>query len=384
MTSRYQPKVYIPSRDHIEPAFGERNVPMFFGCDDKFLPHAMTAIASVMDHASQRNNYDIFIIQTGISMERIAISQEWMRQFPNARLRFIDIDELLEDAGRNNFKSTRRYSHAVYFRLFAPRIFSSYDRIIYLDSDMVIMADMAEYYGTDLGGKVLAGTHDFVSERESLVNPANNHFWRTQLGKEPGSGYFVSCALLMDLKRMRDEGVQEELLEKVRTIQDAKLPDQDVLNAVLNDRVKFVDVAWNYFDWMLDPDEESLKFTMIDDVARQTIRRSRNRYKILHFGDRKPWNYDYDGKNEEHYWKYLQQTPFHREVVRRLDAECASALAIFRYLFASAQILHFRARSLFFHDKRKYSERIHNIDQVRKCAVKHLQRKELIKKLRLF
>lgn len=377
MIEHTEPRVYIPSRDPIEPAFTERNIPVFFGCDERFLPHALAAIASIMEHASAADNYDLFILQTGLPPEKIAKALAWMRRYPNASLRFVEIGALLERAGREFLKSSKRYSFAVYFRLFAPEIFIRYGKMLYLDSDMLVMSDLAEYFRTDLDGCLLASTHDFVSEQESLANPLNARHWRDQLGKEPGEDYFVSCGLLMDFDRMREEGIPKALVEKIRSIESSDLPDQDILNAVLRNRVKYVDVAWNYFDWMLDPDEESLKFGRISEAGRDAIRRSRNNCKILHYGDKKPWDYDYNGKNEAEYWKYAAMTPFYMEVAERLDAECATVPAIGRYAFATVQIWHFRLRLAFApaSEKRKYIERIHNIDQVRKCAVRHLRRR---------
>ncbi|MDR1745169.1 MAG: hypothetical protein LBS30_05395 [Planctomycetota bacterium] len=112
-------KVILPP-EPVSPAFERNNIPVFLGCDDRFFPHAVTTIASLMAHADPDNNYDIFIVQDGIAPGRLAMAAAWMRQFPNASLRFVDIRPLAEAEGKEAFATHHNLSYAAYFRIFAP------------------------------------------------------------------------------------------------------------------------------------------------------------------------------------------------------------------------------------------------------------------------
>ena len=369
-------KVYSPPHDSVEPAFSENSIPVFFGCDDKFLPHAVTVIASLMDHASPNNNYDILIVESGVSRERMARAVDWMRRYPNASLRFVDIDPLVNAVGRQYFPTTRSFPIAVFFRIFAPTMFARYDKIAYLDSDIVLLDDVAGFYNQNLEGALLAACHDFVSEQQSLDNPQVADFWRREMELEPGSPYFFSGGVVMDLAGMRREGTESALLEKMRAIKDSRLPDQDVMNAVLKGRVRYLACEWNYLEWMADPEEQSANFRFMSAAAREAIRRGRDRYKVLHYAEKKPWTIDYVGKNDAYYWKYAAMTPFYQEIMDRLNKESSIVNLAKRYLVLSFQMANFWLRGAFSPagKQEKYAARLRNA-RLRKAAVlRHMRR----------
>lgn len=369
-------KVYTPPQNHIEPAFAENNIPVFFGCDDKFIPHAAAVMASIMEHASPQNNYDILVVQSGASPTRMAEATEWISHYPNASLRFVDIAEVMEDVGGKDFHTTRTFSLAVYFRLFAQSVFSRYEKIVYLDSDLVLFTDVAELFHQDLEGKLLAACHDLATEQQSLDDEKLADFWRKKLDKEPGSDYFNSGVLVMDLAGMRREGVETELLKKIRSISDTNWPDQDVMNSVMNGRVKYMDCEWNFLDWMADPDEDSLNFLYISREARDMAREARSRIKILHYAERKPWTLGYGGKNDAYYWHYAAMTPFINETRAKLNSNCGFFRLTGEYAALSFQTLNYRLRAKLkpAAEKQKYIFRIHKLGQRKKGVVRHMRR----------
>lgn len=99
-------EVLVAGRDDILPAFAENNIALFLGCDDHFFAHALTVVASVMAHASPSRNYDILIVQDAVAPEKLACATEWARRFANARLRFVDVGEMMDRVGRDGFHVT--------------------------------------------------------------------------------------------------------------------------------------------------------------------------------------------------------------------------------------------------------------------------------------
>ena len=356
-------KIYAAGQDAILPAFETGNIPVFLGCDDVFFPHAMAVVASMLESASPDNRYDLFIVQDGVSERKLGAALEWMARFPNASLRFVDIGNIVDAIGRKKFPVTRHVNFATYFRIFAPTIFANYDKIVYHDSDIAVLSDVAGFYHQDLEGCLLGACHDFVTERQSLLNPDVARFWREELGKEPGESYFFAGGVVMDLGQMRREATETALLEKMRSIKNSNLLDQDIMNAVLNGRVKYLDSAWNFLDWMTDPGEESLNFGRVDAESLALIREARRGYKVLHFAEKKPWSAGYLGKNEEIYWRYAAMTPFYEETRAAFRAECTPWKTVPRYLAALWQVANFRLRLRFASGggKAKYEGRLHNL-----------------------
>ncbi|MCD8352348.1 MAG: glycosyltransferase family 8 protein [Planctomycetaceae bacterium] len=355
-------KVILPP-EPINPAFAENNVPVFLGCDDRFFAPALTTIASVMRHASPQNNYDIFIIQDGIAPARLKAAVQWMRRYPNASLRFVDIRPLVEAEGKEAFATNRAISYAAYFRIFAPEVFGAYDKIAYLDSDVVLFGDVADFYHIPLDGMPVGACHDYVTEEQSRVDPGVGKFWREKLGMDPGTPYFFSGGLVMDLSLMRERGDVKAFLEKNRFIGGSNLPEQDVMNSVLQGNVTFIDCEWNYLDWWYDADETSRNFRLMNPADRMTVRMARPNVKVLHYAEKKPWTRDYVGTNAQYYWENARLTPFYEESVMRLKDECALWPTLKRKAVVFLQENNFRFRLLFCPKEKRgrYEGRLNNL-----------------------
>ena len=365
-----QPAVVLaPPHDTIMPAYPEdkTTIPVFLGCDDNFLPHALAVIASVMAHASPENNYDLFIVQSGIPQERMNVAAEWMRRYPNATFRFVDIEPYFKSV-QDTLTVTREYSVAAFFRIFAPALFSQYKRIAYLDSDIAVLGDVAEFYHFDLEGMEAGAIKDLVTVSQSQCNQSVAEFWQTQLGKTPGEDYFFSGGLVMDLEMMRRNNTEQKILERVGKIKGSKLPDQDVMNSVLNGKVKMLPCAWNCLDWMCDEEEEAPNFLLLKEEFLHDIRAARRDVKVVHFAEKKPWTMEYRGKNADKYWTYAAETPFYSQLLDQLRRECNPLKLWWRRLLTRMQEGHFitKQRTVPGNKRGKYEARLRNLRWRRK------------------
>ncbi len=360
--------VLAPPKDSVRPAYpGDANaVPVFLGCDDRFFPHAITVIASVMEHASPETRYDLFIVQSGVPRERMDAAAAWMARFPNATLRFVDIEPYLA-AVRDTLPVTKEYSVAVFFRIFAPALFAEYDRISYLDSDIVVLGDVAEFHRLDLGGREAGAIRDLATTAHARSEPHIAAFWRMQLRKEPGEDYFFSGGLVMDLAAMRRNRTQEQCLDRIGRIEGTRLPDQDVMNAVMNGRVRMLPCEWNCLDWWCDEEEEAPNYLSLPEEFVREIREARRTAKVVHFAEKKPWTMEYRGKHAALYWEYAAQTPFYRQLLDSLRRDCAPGKILLRRLVLCWQTLNFTLRLALAPGakKEKYRGRLRNLRWMR-------------------
>lgn len=137
----------------------------------------------------------------------------------------------------------RGYCEGIMFRLYLPRLLpAAVEKIIYLDSDLLINMDIRELWELPLQGCSLAAVKDphvpFVSWFDDYI--------REVLKVDPDL-YFNSGVLIMDIARIRKhhELVAEcrELFQKITTF----FPDQDLLNVVFQDDVRYMDRKYNWF-----------------------------------------------------------------------------------------------------------------------------------------
>ena len=70
-------------------------IPIFFASDNNYVPFLATAMKSLIVNASPKFNYEINVLQTGISEK----NQQKIRNMAegNFKIRFIDIEPLLTD-----------------------------------------------------------------------------------------------------------------------------------------------------------------------------------------------------------------------------------------------------------------------------------------------
>lgn len=268
-------------------------IPVFFTVDEKYAPYLSTALASLIDHTTKKYQYEINIVYSNLTfysrnkLERIADGRK------NVKIIFTKMKNNLR--GISDRKETRlkadEFVPAIYYRIFLPEMFPQYKRALYLDSDIIVLADVADLFMTDLEGNPLAACLDM----STFGNPLFARYFKDAIGIST-SQYFNSGILVMDFERFRKEELCEHFLYLLNFYDfDTVAPDQDYLNAMLKDRVKYLDMRWN---------------TM------PTANANEEHPYIVHYNlFFKPWHYD-NTKYGEYFWQYAQKSSFLRAINR--------------------------------------------------------------------
>lgn len=115
------------------------------------------------------------------------------------------------------------------------------DKVLYIDSDVLVLHDLNKLYQTDIEGKYLAAVKDpsWFFENTHVV----------ELNLDERGYYFNSGVMLMNLKKFRQDGLKEKL-EDYTNNNFRTYMDQDALNVVVGNDVvllPFEDNAMNFF-----------------------------------------------------------------------------------------------------------------------------------------
>ena len=166
------------------------------------------------------------------------------------------------------------------------------DRVLYLDSDIVVVGSVAALWCADLDGALLGA----IEIPGSLQGVA-------QLGMCAEDGYFNSGVLLIDLKQWRESHALNTVLQYVEAYAERLIDlDQDALNACFHNRTKRLGYRWNA-TWSFYREPVSIP------LPASEIARVRQEARIIHFnGNSKPWNYLCDHPRKAEYDKYLRMT----------------------------------------------------------------------------
>lgn len=142
-----------------------------------------------------------------------------------------------------------RFPSSIYYRYMLPEILpSEIERVFYLDADTMIRRDIGELWELAMGESILAACPWEVFGQEGLqYKPLVEHFCQRMGIEEDEEPYFYSSMLMMNIQRMRQEQLSDELVQTTELYPASKLlwPDQDVLNIVLRGRMVKLPLSYN-------------------------------------------------------------------------------------------------------------------------------------------
>ena len=197
------------------------------------------------------------------------------------------------------FAVTAHVSRMTYARLLVPRLFQSNSgRVLFLDTDILILDDLSALWEADLEGAVAGAVSDTI---DSLLKKGDPRLTRVPRVRS----YFNAGIMLIDLDRWRSERISEKALEYLAANPEAPYWDQDAINVACDGRWKSLDPKWNF---------QNHRRTSISGLHLA------ERPSIVHFvtGD-KPWNFNIPNLNAAFYDAFRSRTEFARRPVDRLE-----------------------------------------------------------------
>ena len=300
---------------HLKPAYAENNNAVVLSANEYYVPYLAAVLESIRANSNDDQNYDLIIMHRDISMGSQDRLKKQLEDHQNITLRFLDIRRY-----EKPFKKLFLRGHfalETYFRLLMPQILADYDKAVYIDSDLVVNADIAELYATDVDGYLLAAAKD--ADTAGLYNgfePNKKKYMDTILKIKKPYEYFQAGVIVFNLAEFRKTYTTAEML-KFAASYEWELLDQDVLNYLAQGRVKFVDMAWNVMvDW------RGIRLSQIIALAPKYLHdehmEARNNPKIIHYaGPDKPWHQPWSDMAEE-FWKYSRNTVFYETIMQRM------------------------------------------------------------------
>lgn len=257
---------------------------IMFATNNHFCSHAAEAIVSLLENnRGTKITIHLFTIDCEINnIERIC---KLVGKYKQDVKTYQITNQLFSD-----FPETGAYSLACYLRLLAPSLLADVDKVLYLDCDIIVNAQLDELWNIELEGYSVAAVLDATLSYHIVKGYLGYDYWE--------DGYFNSGVLLMNLKYWREHGVQEKLVSYLNSHKVA-LPDQDALNIVLHGSIRFIHPKWNChvghfaFPPLVFPSQKKYIKTLWSGA------------KIIHFtGPTKPWFVECVNPYKQQYLKY--------------------------------------------------------------------------------
>lgn len=282
--------------------YNQMNV--LFSSDNNYAQHLGVAIYSLLFHNKWCEHIVIYIINNHIEEINKKKLEEVVASFDNSEIRWILFDKWKNQL---NLSMSWPISISSYARLFVGSMLpGDIDRVLYLDSDMVINASLYDLWNLNLDNDVLAAVQDSISDR--VKNAVEVPSIRS---------YFNAGLLLINLCRWRNDGIEPRCLNYIAEKKGSVLHhDQGVLNHVLQDCWQKLPLKYNvmtiYYIFnrrkILNYYEEHASFYTLEEIEL-----AKNSPVIIHYTPSftsHPWEENCAHPFKHLYWSFLGKTPW--------------------------------------------------------------------------
>lgn len=291
---------------NVVPSFEKNSIPVVIAADNNYVPYVTVMLRSMITNADKQYNYDVVVLNSNISLySQDKIQQEFSAE-QNMTVRFYNVSDMLSD--RSLFVH-RHFTIEIYYRLLMQDIMEAYDKVIYLDSDMVVLDDISKLYNLDIGDSYVAAVADVdFAGCYNGVDPDRKDYFAKKLKMDSPYHYFNSGVLVMNLDQFRKHFTSKEIFDMAES-KEWLFPDQDVLNVLCENHVYYLDSSWNVMmNWKGSHSCRLETARKAPYYMYQDYLKSRKNVKIAHFaGFQKPWNIP-DCDFADHFWKYARNT----------------------------------------------------------------------------
>lgn len=267
-------------------------IPVFYACDDNFVKYTVVSLQSMKEHASRDQKYCIHVLHTNISKEMQDVM--YAMQDEQFQIRFDDVTDYLKSIS-DKLPLRDYYSKTTYFRLFIAEMFPEYEKAIYIDSDTVVLGDIADLYAYDLGDNYVGAAR----EQAMVQTDVYGTYVEKVLGIDRNA-YFNAGLLVINCEQFRKQRVLDQFIELLHVYNFVVTQDEDYLNLICKGQVFWLPQQWNTEVFgNIDYPEESIC--------------------VLHYiMVSKPWHYK-DCRMGAYFWEYAKKTVCYEEILEVLE-----------------------------------------------------------------
>ncbi|MBQ7646817.1 MAG: 1-acyl-sn-glycerol-3-phosphate acyltransferase, partial [Clostridia bacterium] len=258
-------------------------IPIFYACDDRFLKYGVVSLISLMENAAPDRSYRVYFLHTDIS--KIKQLQTKKLAYDNFEIVFEDVTDYLKSVAKK-LPLRDYYSKTTYYRLFIAEIHPEYDKALYIDCDTVVQGDISELYETDVSDCYLAACHE-----QAMIQVDEYGTYVEKVVGVDRNNFFNAGVLLINCDEFRMRFVLDRFIRCLHLYEFVVTQDEDYLNLICKDHVKFLDQRWN---------------TEVFGVIPYPIEEA----KVIHYiMFNKPWHYE-DCPHGDIFFNYAKRTPF--------------------------------------------------------------------------
>lgn len=266
-----------------------------FAANNSYMEHLAVTLVSILINSDKEDKFTFYILSNDIS-KKSKHRLEKLKRIKDFEINYIEIN----NNDFENFPTRMHLTEQAYYRLQMSELISE-DRVLYLDSDIIVRKSLKDLYNTDLKGNTAAVVEDIM-----IGNSGNrNHKHRAEILSD---NYFNSGVMLWDLNKSRDEDISQKCFDFIKNNRESCLYcDQDPLNFVLNNSCLFLDKKYNF------------QYNPFYKLTNEIYQKHNKEIVILHFAScKKPWNSLLNLEFSMEYLSYAIKTPWRGNAIKNI------------------------------------------------------------------
>jgi lipopolysaccharide biosynthesis glycosyltransferase len=270
-------------------------IPIGVISDNNYIKHLGAQMFSILKNCSCPESVNFYIFDGGIDKSNKKKVEEVCKSF---RSKVIFLKPTKKEWAL--FEGLKMGSHLpplVYCKILFPTRLKKINKMLILDSDLIVEGDIKELFEIPLEGKVL-GT---VPDGYVFLQKTN----KKNLGIPEDKEYFNTGVMLVDCEIWRKKGVLKKFLKFIsENHEKIRVQEQDGLNGILQNQWKELPYEWNVIHLFFYHSSDLKK-----KLGKERLNEIIKNPKIIHYTV-KPWLYDKVHPLAHRYWNYLRQTPW--------------------------------------------------------------------------
>ncbi|NJL10544.1 MAG: glycosyltransferase family 8 protein, partial [Calothrix sp. SM1_7_51] len=241
--------------------------------DSNYIQHCGVMLCSLLSN-NQHNDFYFYIIHNGLDTKSRKVLEKFLDK-SKQQFSFIEIDSsLLKEAIVSNHVTI-----ATYFRLLIPELIdTSINKVLFLDSDIIVRQNILQLWTTDISSYVHAAVEDPCISKE----------YKHNLGVDENMPYFNAGVMLINLTAWRKLEVYSKAIKFIHDYPERIIFwDQDVLNYLLQGQWLKLEPRWNAQEpFFRDCSHQDL------GITEEALQQARFNPALVHYtgsGTCKPW-----------------------------------------------------------------------------------------------
>lgn len=274
---------------------------------DLFAPVLGTSLVSLYVNNSLMESITVYVIEDKISEENKALLKKLTKQFGRI-IFFIPMEDVNRVQDLQLKKVSSSWQFFSFCRLFLDQILpDTVHKILYLDSDVLILDDLTELWNTDMSDYCAAGVIDYLGEK-----------YYKSLGLSPDSFYCNSGVILQNLDLWKEMKIGDRVRDYVRSFNGyIYFVDQTAFNGALQGRIKILHPKYNVFtiEQVLSVEDIKLLRRIERGYAEEELKEAVENPVIVHLTrfflvTNRPWYENTNHPMKEKYLEYKGLTPW--------------------------------------------------------------------------